>query len=128
MNRLESGYVPSPSTGRQVRILHLSDLHFGTKHAAKNQDYLLAVIKDELHSRFDRVVITGDLFDSIWKRKWRAFESFRQSLRLITDNDPIVIPGNHDSRIMGNRFWKFGESYRYLAELGVRPLHDDATL
>jgi len=128
MNRLESGYVPSPSMGRQVRILHLSDLHFGTKHAANNQDYLLAVIKDELHSRFDRVVITGDLFDSIWKPKWRAFESFRNSLSLITDNNPIVIPGNHDSRIMGNRLWKFGESYRYLAELGGRSLEEDNML
>jgi hypothetical protein len=128
MNRLERGYVPPVATGRQIRILHLSDLHFGTKYAARNQDYLLAVLKDEFRSRFDHVVITGDLFDSIWKRKWRAFESFRQALRLITDHDPIVIPGNHDCRIMGNRLWRFGESYRYVAELDVRPLHEDRQL
>jgi hypothetical protein len=122
VNQLERKHVSPVVTGRQVRILHLSDLHFGTEYAARNQSYLLAVIKDELRSRFDHVVITGDLFDSPWKRNWRAFESFRQAMSLITDRDPIVIPGNHDSRIMGNRLWRFGESYRYLAKLGVQPV------
>lgn len=128
LREVERGYVSPESAGRQVRILHLSDLHFGTKYAASSQDYLLSVIKDELRSRFDRVVITGDLFDSPWKKKWRAFESFRTSLRLIIDKDPIVVVGNHDSRIMGNRFWRFGESYRYLSELPTTLLVGDNAL
>src|SRR5262249_13915568 len=45
--RIASGYLPPTSSSRQVRILHLSDLHFGTKYAANNQDYLLAVIKSD---------------------------------------------------------------------------------
>jgi 3',5'-cyclic AMP phosphodiesterase CpdA len=92
------------------------------------QDYLLSVISDQLAGRFDRVVITGDLFDSPWKRKWQAFETFRTSLRLITRTDPIVIPGNHDNRIAGNSIWRFGTSSRYIAELEARKLHPDPEL
>jgi hypothetical protein len=112
----------------EIRILHLSDLHFGTKYARKNQDYLLSVIGDELEGKYDRIVITGDLFDSPWKRKWQAFESFKTALRLLTKNDPIIIPGNHDQRIVGNAIWRFGQSYKYIAELGTRPIYADDKL
>lgn len=125
--KIEQGYALSQVAQRQVRLLHISDLHFGSRYAAMNQDYLLAVIKG-LSGSFDRVVITGDLFDSVLKRKWQAFQNFLQSLRLITDNDPVVIPGNHDTRILGNRIWRFGESYRYLAEVETRPLVEDSDL
>lgn len=126
--QIESAYMPPQSARRHIRILHLSDLHFGTDYAARNQDYLLAVIQSELRGKFDRIVITGDLFDSVWARKWRAFESFRTNLRLLTTRDPIVIPGNHDMRIAGNRLWRFGESYRYVSQLGGTPIYADTDL
>src|SRR6185436_3446850 len=76
----------------------------------------------------DRVVITGDLFDSPFKRKWQAFENFRASLRLVTNHEPVIIPGNHDCRIVGNKLWSLGNSYKYISELGAKRLDQDSKL
>jgi 3',5'-cyclic AMP phosphodiesterase CpdA len=44
---------------------------------------------------------------------------------MITNSEPVIIPGNHDARIVGNKLWSFGESYKYIAKLGGRPLEQD---
>ncbi len=84
---------------RSVTLVHLSDLHFGTKEATQN----LQCLESELHrltksKQIDRVVITGDLLDLPDKILLDQFEAFRSRLVELTGKDPIVIPGNHDQR------------------------------
>ncbi len=101
---------------RRRRILHLSDLHFGTQDALDKEPLLETC----LHSRrdqFDRIVITGDLFDDPISEDYRAFDRFRTSLRNFNPKDPILVPGNHEQRFFGNSLGRIGESYRQLANL-----------
>jgi UDP-2,3-diacylglucosamine pyrophosphatase LpxH len=103
------------------RILHLSDLHFGTKYASRNKAYLLGRLEEIKHS-IDRVVITGDLSDNPSERDADDFYDFRTSCQRISRNEPIVVPGNHDQRWLGNIAGGEGR----LAELEWSPVvHDD---
>ena len=72
LKQIEGGFVPPPSAARHVRILHLSDLHFGTKYARAKQDYVLSVVSDELAGRVDvKHVHDSDevlIFALDWKR------------------------------------------------------------
>jgi predicted MPP superfamily phosphohydrolase len=86
---------------RGVRLLHLSDLHYGRPEAAENEALLLAHLErslDDVH----RVVITGDLFDNPSRQDAVLFRNFRAALIRRTGKDPIVIPGNHDQKWLGN--------------------------
>src|SRR6266404_3813166 len=82
------------------RVLHLSDLHFGTRHALQNQAYLSSHLKQKL-PKIHRVVITGDLFDNPKEADALAFRNFRTDLETSSAKDLIVIPGNHDQRVGG---------------------------
>src|SRR6267142_4174280 len=83
---------------QRARILHLSDLHFGTgfdKDAWKN-------VRDKAREKTPNlVIITGDLVNSPWRwrMKWakRELADLKTSLRC----DVIVVPGNHDTRVLG---------------------------
>jgi hypothetical protein len=112
---------------RRVCILHLSDLHFGTRYARRNQMYLLTCIK-KANDRFDKIVVTGDLFDSPWKPKWQSFDAFRSNLNLLAGKEPILIPGNHDYKFLGNSLGGIGKSYRFIGQLGVEPIKCDPLL
>lgn len=85
---------------RGTRILHLSDLHFGTEEAAKNEGLVKAHIRS-LAPKVDRVVITGDLCQNPDMTEARAFHNFRADLFAVTKKPVIVVPGNHDQRWMG---------------------------
>jgi hypothetical protein len=98
------------------RLLQLSDLHFGTTKALENQAYLSAHLKSELAS-VDRIVITGDLFDNPKRADALAFRNFRADLETATGKDAIVIPGNHDQKILGNTVFGFGRKLKQLANL-----------
>ena len=88
----------------QRRLVHLSDLHFGTDRAAETQVILQSAIQRRNQS-VDQVVITGDLFDQPRKRHAQQFSNFRQQLQIISGGKkPIIVPGNHDQRIFGNDF------------------------
>jgi calcineurin-like phosphoesterase family protein len=100
------------SDTRTSRILHLSDLHFGSEHALRN----LGLLEAELHDvvqRVDRVVITGDLFDNPTVTAARAFDNFRLSLERMARRPIVAVPGNHDQRLMGN----FGRDFLEIARL-----------
>lgn len=102
-------------------ILHLSDLHFGPDVIAERQSYLLAHLESVIKS-VDRIVITGDLLNNPRDHDALAFNSFRDALKRSTNKDIIVIPGNHDSKLMGNS-WKFlGKNRKQLADLEWRNL------
>lgn len=99
------------------KILHLSDLHFGTRWAAENEAYLEAHL-DSVARSVSRVIVTGDLFDNPKRRDAIAFRNFRASLSRLTGKDVIVIPGNHDQKLLGNSILRFfGRSLRELANL-----------
>jgi UDP-2,3-diacylglucosamine pyrophosphatase LpxH len=96
------------------RLLHLSDLHFGTKDATENQPLLDAELRDIVKS-VDRVVITGDLFDTPKEDYATLFTTFRNNItHLAGGREPIAITGNHDQRMVG----LFGENYKQVARIG----------
>lgn len=98
------------------RLLHLSDLHFGTEHALQNQAILEAELRDVVKD-VERVVITGDLFDSPNQSFATLFMNFRNSImHLSRGREPISIPGNHDQRIRGN----VGSDFEQIASIGAR--------
>lgn len=96
------------------RLLHLSDLHFGTEEATENQAILDAELS-EIVQNVDRVVITGDLFDTPNKNYATLFSNFKHNItRLSGGREPIAITGNHDQRMIG----LFGEDYKQVALIG----------
>lgn len=99
-------------TKRSKKLLHLSDLHFGNDDAVEKEAYLSGHL-EPLLKETDRVVITGDLFNSPKREEALAFRNFRASLQRKTGKDPIVIPGNHDQKWLGN----FGSPLKELANL-----------
>jgi hypothetical protein len=98
------------------RLLHLSDLHFGTEYALRNQAYLTLHLRTKLGS-IDRVVITGDLFDNPKEADALAFRNFRSDLHSATGKDVLVVPGNHDQKLSGNTFFGMGRKLRELTKL-----------
>lgn len=99
---------------RYRRILHLSDLHFGTKDAAENQPLLNAELRDIVKS-VDRVVITGDLFDTPKSDYAALYRAFKDNItHLANGREPIAITGNHDQRMIG----LFGDDYKQVAQIG----------
>jgi UDP-2,3-diacylglucosamine pyrophosphatase LpxH len=85
---------------RSIRILHLSDLHFGTEEAARNEGYVLSHIRS-LAPKIDRVAITGDLCQDPDREAATAFRNFRANLFAATKRPVVVVPGNHDQKWMG---------------------------
>lgn len=104
----------SSRPSRNRRLLHLSDLHFGTTDATENQPLLDAELRDIVKS-VDRVVITGDLFDTPNKNYAAMFAAFKHSItHLAEGREPISITGNHDQRMIG----LFGDNYKQVALIG----------
>lgn len=99
---------------RSRRLLHLSDLHFGTTDATENQPLLEAELREVVKS-VDRVVITGDLFDTPKNDYATLFTTFRNNItHLAGGREPISITGNHDQRMIG----LFGDDYKQVALIG----------
>lgn len=96
------------------RLLHLSDLHLGTRIAAQNREFL-EVELSEVVSKVDRVVITGDIFDSSRVYESHLFTSLVSTItQLSQGREPVCIPGNHDQRLMGI----IGDDYRNVSLIG----------
>lgn len=89
------------SSRKSKKLLHLSDLHFGTESSIEKEPYLMACLDESLHS-VDRVVITGDLINNPRPQDTALFTNFRASLTVRTGKEVIVIPGNHDQKWLGN--------------------------
>lgn len=103
---------------RYRRLLHLSDLHFGTSEALGNQAILEAELRDVVQT-VNRVVITGDLFDTPKSDYATLFTNFRNNItHLAGGKEPISITGNHDQRMIGI----FGENYKQVALIGSRKI------
>ena len=102
------------------RILHLSDLHFGSKHASLNAEYVEAELADVARDA-GRVVITGDLLETPSDDPASHFRRFAGSLYRASKKQVIVVPGNHDQRWHGNAVGRVGQDLLQLAQLSWSP-------
>ncbi|MBL8264457.1 MAG: metallophosphoesterase [Xanthomonadaceae bacterium] len=109
------------------RIIHLSDLHFGATSALENQAYLLSHLRSVLTAH-DRVVITGDLFDNPKREDALAFRNFRSELAAASGHEPILVPGNHDQKLLGNSLFGIGSRLNEVAKLEWSSLVIDSEL
>jgi predicted phosphodiesterase len=112
---------------RCKRILHLSDLHFGAPEAARRRRWLKEQLAHELPS-VDRVVVTGDLFDNPEEPLRESFDEFRTDIESVTNNNLLVIPGNHDVRRSGNALGSLGRNSEYVTDLRWDPVVIDHNL
>jgi calcineurin-like phosphoesterase family protein len=118
VDRIEEAIRNAASARRSRRLLHLSDLHFGAKSVAENVVTLEAHL-DKVIKQVDRVVITGDLFNTPDRTFAAAFRNFDHRLqRLMSGKSPIVIPGNHDIRLLGN----LGSFYEHIPGTRWQPV------
>lgn len=112
------------------RLLHLSDLHFGTKPAARNLERLRGQLQREALEA-SRAVITGDLIDTPSDADapdFAAFKDFRRWLAEQVGNEVIVVPGNHDQRWLGNRLGALGDNKSAVADLSWAKIVIDTEL
>ena len=74
-----------------IKILHISDLHFGAEDSQK----LKALRKDVEKTKLDLICITGDIVN--FPRK-RYFQRALDFIRFLENRAPVfVVPGNHDA-------------------------------
>jgi predicted phosphodiesterase len=118
-----------PRLATSKKILHLSDLHFGSKYASKHHAYLSAHLRGEVQNA-DRVVITGDLFNNPSKRNAKLFEGFQGELiAMVKDSKNLIsILGNHDESWMGNRLGSLGKRLEVATSLQLSKLVVDDRL
>ncbi|MFO0780221.1 MAG: metallophosphoesterase [Nitrospira sp.] len=116
------------SKRRPVRILHMSDLHFGRSDTEANLPGLKQWLWEGAEPQLDyadHVVISGDLIDRPDEASIKKFLEFQNEL--ITHQgpgrpEPIAVPGNHDSRWKGNRAPGLPRpNFKYVAKLGQKP-------
>ncbi len=103
--------MPDGGLKRPVRLLHLSDLHFG----AEDVDALAQVTAFAERVRPDAVIVSGDLTQTGARRE---FEAARSWLKQISGRS-IVAPGNHDTPVLhvtARIFSPFDRYQRYLNE------------
>jgi 3',5'-cyclic AMP phosphodiesterase CpdA len=75
-----------------LRLLHVSDLHFGRYSVAAEVEGVERMVADET---FDAIVVSGDLSQ---RTRVREFEQARGFLDGAARHAPVlVVPGNHDT-------------------------------
>ena len=109
------------SRQRARKILHLSDLHIGTKESIHRRSWLKEHIRG-IVTKTDRVVVTGDLFNTPDESLRSSFDELRFDVENITGSDIIIVPGNHDVRSRGNAIGPFGRNSDYVTDLRWDPI------
>jgi Calcineurin-like phosphoesterase len=109
-------------------LLHMSDLHFGDGTSNDSRRYIKSHL-DRILSSVDRVVVTGDLFNSPDTEYRDQYLDFRADVERMTDKQLIVIPGNHDVRPKGNAIpGVLRPNYEFVFDIGWQPLVVDDDL
>jgi len=105
-------------------IAQLSDLHCGSPHFVPS--LLERAISEINELGPDVVVVSGDLTADGFREE---YELAREYLDMLDIDDPIVIPGNHDSRNVGYVHFEelFGERRSELHRDGVSIVAVDST-
>jgi 3',5'-cyclic AMP phosphodiesterase CpdA len=99
-------------TRKPIRLLHLSDVHFG----AEDLEALKAVEDFASRIKPDAVVIAGDITQSGRKREFEAARAWFDRIGF----QPIVAPGNHDTPVFhlpARMIAPFERYSRYMAGL-----------
>jgi len=89
-----------------VKLLHLSDVHFGRPHVAA---HVAAVEAFAAASAFDAIVVSGDVSQRARRNEFRQAAAFLDRMRKVAPL--LVVPGNHDTA------WWFG-----VLNIGIPPL------
>lgn len=100
-----------------MNLLHISDMHFGTRHWTGNDEMLLEKINSYCA---DIVINTGDNTSDALESEFEAAGKFLKSIKC---NNVISIAGNHDKRNMRSRdFFS-----KYIDDMEViRPLNPES--
>lgn len=112
--RWQGDTVTSKAVGRR-RLLHLSDIHFGTPDSDSAAAYITGWIRSTVPDA-DRVVITGDLMDSPTADRLGALRAFLSELTSIA-GEPVLVVGNHDQRWHGLSAGRLGRDGTFIDEL-----------
>ena len=83
-------------TSKEVKIVHLSDIHDGKKFMS---ELAVKVIKRINDISPDILIVTGDLTTD---GRFDEFEDAKNFLQKIKCKKKIIIPGNHDARNRGD--------------------------
>jgi 3',5'-cyclic AMP phosphodiesterase CpdA len=105
----DSGVTPQP-----VRLLHLSDIHFG----AEDREALIAVEQFAAHVKPDAIIVAGDITQRGRRSEFEAARKWFDSL-----GAPIIAaPGNHDTPVYhlpARMIAPFDRYSRYMAGLDI---------
>ncbi|MBC8086439.1 MAG: metallophosphoesterase [Phycisphaerae bacterium] len=91
---------------KTVRLLHLSDVHFGRPHVAA---HVAAVEAFAAAHEFDVIVVSGDVSQRARRNEFRQAGAFLDRMKQLAPL--LVVPGNHDTA------WWFG-----VLNIGIPPL------
>ncbi|MDJ0532127.1 MAG: SIR2 family protein [Xenococcaceae cyanobacterium MO_207.B15] len=85
-------------------IVHLSDLHFGTKNDANNwYNQLYTDLHEELKcSSLDALVLSGDIVSNSTPEEYEAAREFIMNLMIdfrLRRSEVVIVPGNHDLNV-----------------------------
>lgn len=83
---------------QRARILHLSDLHFGARF---NKDTWQDATNKAKEWGPNLVIVTGDLVNSPWRWRMKWAKQELSALKEKLGCAVIVVPGNHDTRVVG---------------------------
>lgn len=98
----QTGTSPvTASPGEPARILHLSDLHFGTVEDAERWHGQLAedLYRELRCDRLDGLILSGDVANYSTEQEYQAAGQFIELLRAefgISQEALVIVPGNHD--------------------------------
>ena len=84
-------------SGGTVRLLHLSDVHYGSPHVPVHITALEAFVDSQ---EFNAIVVSGDVSQRARAREFRKARDFLAHMRKVAPL--LVVPGNHDTA------WWFG--------------------
>lgn len=94
------------SEKKSVRLLHISDVHFGRPHVPA---HVAAVEAFTATQQFDAIVVSGDMATRAWPHEFRQAREFLNRMRKFAPL--LIVPGNHDTA------WWFG-----VLNIGIPPL------
>ncbi|NOJ28954.1 MAG: metallophosphoesterase [Nitrososphaeraceae archaeon] len=96
-----------------MRLVQLSDIHFGSLFRQDVYDLLVDEINNEIKP--DVLIITGDLTDD---GLLFQFKKIHEEIKKFECQNKIILPGNHDYRHTGYLLFKKFFSSKQIFELG----------
>ncbi len=105
-----------------MRIVHISDLHFGEELV---RDKVVKAVKQINELEPDLVIFTGDM------TCWGIHTEMRDAYETLIDLKPelLAVPGNHDARNIGLEFFElyFGSTKKYVSADDIAIIAADST-